>query len=81
MRRDKICERQKFKIRVYGMTREQLCQLDEDLRQQEFRATVDGLHGAYSGTFYCSSFSANRKTAKNDNTNSWEAEAFTITEC
>lgn len=80
MRRVKITEKRKLSYTLYGMTREQLAQLDDDLRQTTFTATFMDLHGKMTRKFYCSGISASLNTTKNSGANSWTVEKFDITE-
>lgn len=80
LRRDKIATKRKISYDVYGMTREQLARLDDDLSQTTFSATYMDLHGEATREFYCSTFSANLNTTRHEGPNSWSVASFNITE-
>ena len=79
MHRDRITTKRKLQYDVRGMNRELLEQLDDDLSQVTFSVTYTDLHGAQTRNFYCSSFSA-AMVNDNDDSYSWEASSFSITE-
>lgn len=80
MRRSKITTKRKITYEVMGMTREELVQLDNDLSQTTFSATVMDLHGRMTKVFYCATFEAELTTTTRDGPDTWKPKPFTITE-
>ncbi len=79
MRRDKITTKRKCSYTLWGMTREELAQLDDDLSESTFSATYLDLHGTQTRTFYCSSFSTTCAECRGDETD-WEEATFNMVE-
>lgn len=79
MRRDKITTKRKCSFTLWGMTRELLAQLDDDLSAATFSATYLDLHGVQTRTFYCSSFSVTCAECV-DGESDWEEATFNMTE-
>lgn len=79
MRRDKITTKRKCSFTLWGMTRELMAQLDDDLSAATFSATYLDLHGVQTREFYCSSFSATCAECVNDGSD-WEEATFNMTE-
>jgi hypothetical protein len=79
LRRDKIAEKRKLSYTMLDMSRELLAQLDQDLSAATFSVTYMDLHGRYTKTFYCSSFSVTLAETYGDES-VWEDASFNITE-
>lgn len=79
MRRFKITTKRKMSFTLFGMTSEELAQLDNDLSQSTFSAKYLDLHGVMTKTFYCSSFSATLSEVQRGNP-VWEGATFSMTE-
>lgn len=79
MRRDKITTKRKCSFTLWGMTRELLAQLDDDLSEATFSATYLDLHGVQTREFYCSSFTATCAECY-DTDSAWEGATFNMTE-
>lgn len=79
MRRDKITTKRKCSFTLWGMTRELLAQLDDDLSASTFSATYLDLHGVQTREFYCSSFSATCAECADDGSD-WEEATFNMVE-
>ena len=79
MRRQKIGTKRKLSYEIISATREVLAQLDDDLSESTFSATIRDLHGTQTRTFYCSSFSAKLQWVDGDR-DVWDQGAFSIVE-
>lgn len=80
MRRHKINEKQNPPIKMRTMPHQLVKQLDDDLRQNTFRATIFTPHDQRQGEFYCSSFKCRLNQVTDINHITWSDISFTLHE-
>lgn len=79
MHRAKVAEKRTCSFELMELSRTELAQLDDDIRQETFQATYLDIHGLQTRTFYCSSFKATCEQVDGDN-DAWDDASFTMIE-
>lgn len=80
MRRGKLGEKRTCTYSLLQTTRENAAQLDDDLRQETFRAVYADLHGQRESEFYCSEFEATLVVTHDNEDEGGDGDSTTTTE-